>query len=119
VDDDRGMKRRDHLRGPQRIGHHGAAAGPELDETHVLGLAHQPPHGSGPQPDQLAEHLAHLRRGDEIAVAAERIARRVIAALGMREAERHELPHRHRPGERDAVANVGFERRVVHRSGLV
>ena len=39
------------------------------------------PGRGGPQPDQLAEHLADLRRGDEVALGAERIARHVVAVL--------------------------------------
>jgi hypothetical protein len=107
----RGQKLRHDLRRAQRVKHHGAAARAKLDQPHVLRLAHLLPHRSRPQPDQLAEDLAHLRRGDEIAGATERIAGHVVAVLGMGEAQRHELPHRHRPGKRDAPADFGFERR--------
>ena len=47
---------------------------------------------STPKPsiaEQFAEHLADLGRGGEIALAAERIARHVVAVLGMRQAQLH------------------------------
>ena len=111
---DRGAECRHHLHRAQRIEHHGAAAGAELDQPHVLRLSHLMPGRRRPQTEQLAEHLADLRRGDEIAVAAERIARRVVAVHRMAEAQLHVLPHRHRPGQRDAPADFGFERRGRH-----
>ena len=89
----------------QRIEHHGAAAGTELDQAHVLRRAHQPPGRGRPQADQLAEHLADLGRGDEVAVGAERIAGDVVAVLRMGEAQRHVLRDRHRAGGRDAAAD--------------
>ena len=42
-----------------------------------------------PHADQLAEHLADLRRGGEVACCAERLARRVIAVIGIEQANRH------------------------------
>ena len=96
---DRGAERRHHLRRAQRVEHHGAAAGAELDQPHILRLSHPVPGRRRPQAEQLAEHLADLGRGDEIAAAAERIARRVVAVHRMAEAQLHVLPHRHRPGQ--------------------
>ena len=52
----------------QHIGHQRAAAGPQLDQEHRVGRAHPLPQIGAPQPDQLAENLADLGRGDEIAV---------------------------------------------------
>ncbi len=49
------------------IGHQRAAAGPELDQAKPVRRAHLRPRLDAPQPDQLAEHLADLGRGDEIA----------------------------------------------------
>src|SRR5882672_2001551 len=65
---------------------------------------------SSPQADQLAEHLADLRRGGEITRGTERIACRVISVPGMREAKSHVLHHGHRPGDLDAPPNFGLER---------
>ena len=77
--DHRRAEVRHHLGGPQGVEHHGAAAGPELDQADVLGRAHRPPGRRRPQPDQLAEHLADLGRRGEVAAGAERVAGRVIA----------------------------------------
>ena len=63
---DRFAKALDHTGGAHRIEQQRAAAGAELDDAHVLGRAHLPPHRRHPQSDQLAEHLADLGRGDEI-----------------------------------------------------
>ena len=57
--------------------------GPELDEVHALRRSHLLPDRRGPCADQLAEHLADFRRGDEITRRAERIARDVIAVVRM------------------------------------
>ena len=69
--DDGGIKILDDLRRPQSIAHQGPASGPELDDAHVFRRAHLLPHRGHPQSDQLAEHLADLGRGDEIAAGAE------------------------------------------------
>ncbi len=60
---------RQHLGGTQCIAHHGAAPGSKLDQPQSLGLVHHPPHRQRPQPEQLAENLADLGRGGEIAAA--------------------------------------------------
>jgi hypothetical protein len=57
------------------------------------------PQIGAPQADQLAEHLADLRCGDEIATLPEWIARGII----MRVRRGHELCDRDRPGERDGA----------------
>ena len=68
---DRFTKALDHTGGAHRIEQQRAAAGAELDDAHVLGRAHLPPHRRHPQSDQLAEHLADLGRGDEIPSGAD------------------------------------------------
>ena len=60
--------------GAERIGHQGAAPRTKLGDGHGAWLAHRLPNGHGPQADQLAEDLADLRCGDEVAVAADRLA---------------------------------------------
>src|SRR5207248_11499599 len=60
---------------------------------------------------ELAEHLAHFWRGDEIARRAERIARDVIAVLRMAQAKLHIAVDRDRPIDSDDAADLGFERR--------
>ena len=99
------------LRRAQRVLHHGAAAGPELDDAQVFRRAHLLPDRRHPQPDHLAEHLADFRRGDEIAAGAERIAVGVIAVLAVGQAQRHVFGDRHRPGHGDAPADFAFQRR--------
>lgn len=74
MDAERVIERRQHAQCAQRVGHHGAAAGAEFDQMHVLRRAHVAPYGRGPEPEQFAEHLADFRRGGEVALAAERIA---------------------------------------------
>ncbi len=82
---------------------------PPFRKADILRLAHQLPHRRCPEADQLAENLADLGRRDEVSRAAERIAGHVIAMHGMRQAQRHELPHRHRACESDAPADFSFE----------
>ncbi len=67
-----------------------------------------------PQPEQFAEHLADLGRGDEVAARAERIARDVVAVVRMGQAHRHELPDRDRSGALNALSDFNFERRLGH-----
>ena len=115
VQHDGGTELRHHLGGPQCIEHHRAATGAELDQLDTLRRPHRPPDRRCPQPDQLAEHLADLRSGGEIARGSERIVRRVVAMLGMGEAERHVLRDRHRAAALDAPANLRRERYDVFR----
>ena len=49
VDMERLVERRQHAQRTQRIGHHGAAAGTELDQPQELRRAHLLPHRGGPQ----------------------------------------------------------------------
>ncbi len=100
----------DAARRPQRVEHHGAAAGAELDDLDGVRRAHLPPYLDCPQPDHFAEHLADFRRGDEVAGRADGVAVRVIAVLGIVEAKRHECGHRHRPVAGDAAADLGIQR---------
>src|SRR5262249_12652795 len=60
--------------------------------------------------EELGEHLADLGRGGEVAGGAERIVGRIVAVLGMTEAELHVLRDRHRSGDLDAPANLSLER---------
>ncbi|MCY1178636.1 hypothetical protein D9M73_189970 [compost metagenome] len=85
----------------QRVGRKRSATGAEFDPRRVRPPGAVPQIGT-PQPDQLAEHLADLGRGGEIAAAAERIARRIILLVG----RRHELRERNRPGERDRTGEA-------------
>src|SRR5205814_1746839 len=73
--------------------------------------AHLPPDGRDPGAGQLAEHLADLGCGREIAVRAEWVARHVVAVLRMTEAEPHILIDRDRPLERDEAPDLGLQRR--------
>src|SRR5260370_5683713 len=92
--------------------HQGAAAGSQFDQSQHGWRTDRLPYRRRPQPEQFAEHLAHLGRGDEIALAHERIARNVIAVLGMRQAQLHVTPDRHRPGRLDELLDFGLERRI-------
>ncbi len=114
VHDDGVAEFRQNARGAQHVHHHGAAAGAKLDKADVLRRAHLAPDRCAPDADQLAEHLAYLGGGDEIAVAPERIARHVVAVPGIAQAQRHELAHRHRPAALDALPDFSLER-GVHR----
>ncbi len=51
--------------------------------------------------DDLAEQLADLRRGDEVAIAAEGVARLVIAVFGIGEAQREIVGDADRAGGAD------------------
>ncbi len=98
VDAERLIQRRQHPQRAQRIRHHGAAAGSELDQPQQRWRIDRLPYRRRPQPEQFAEHLAHFGRGGEVALASQRIARNIIAVLGMRQAQFHVAPDRHRPG---------------------
>ena len=63
--------------------------GPSSTSRTGEGLSSQPPGLDQPGADDLAEHLADLRRGDEVAARAEGIARHVIAVRRIAEAVRH------------------------------
>ena len=54
----------------QQIAKKSTAARPQLGEDHPIGAAHPLPLYRAPDPDQFAENLADLGRGDEIAAGA-------------------------------------------------
>ena len=60
-----------------------AASGAEFHQPNRVRRTHRPPDLDAPRADQLAEHLADLRRGGEVAGGAERIAGRVVAVFRM------------------------------------
>src|SRR5262249_46538557 len=73
-----------------------------------------------PQAEQLAEHLADLGRRGEVAGGAERVAPRVVAALGIVEAKLHVVRHRHRAADCNAPPNLRLKRDSVrHVRGTV
>ena len=92
------IERRQHAHRAQRVRHHRAAAGPELDQPEQRRRAHRPPERGRPQPEQFAEHLADFGGGGEVAFAPERVARNIVAVLGMHQAQFHVTPYRHRAG---------------------
>ncbi len=104
----------DLRRDAENVRHQRAAARPELDELHRRRRADHPPDVDEPGADDLAEHLADLRRGHEIAVRAERVARRVVAVRGVAEAKRHVVGDAHRAVRLDEEADLLAERRVAH-----
>ena len=73
----------------QHVLHQRAAAGADLGERDRRRPADRLPGAEQPDADQLAEHLADLRRGDEVAGRAERLARRVVAVVRIEQAKRH------------------------------
>jgi hypothetical protein len=96
---------------PQRILGQGAAPGPQLDIMRRHRAARAAPQVGEPDADQLAEHLADLGRGDEIAVRAERIAGRVI----MRVRLGHIIGDLDRAFGGDAGPQPGLKRPLAHR----
>ena len=75
--DRRGLEEPRHpARGAQRIAHQRAAAGAQLDEAQRRRAAELLPRHGAPQADQLAEDLADLGRGNEIAGRADGVAPR-------------------------------------------
>ena len=81
---------------PER-GEQGAAARTQLDQTERRRRAQVPPRLGEPRPDHLAECLAELRRGDEVALRPEGITRAVVAAGRVVEREVHEAADGQRP----------------------
>ena len=112
MQDDRSLKIFDDFRGPECVDHQRAMPRAKLDNAHVFRRAHLLPDRSHPQADQLAEHLADLRRGDEVAAGADRVVGDVIAVLRMGESEPHIIGKRHWSGDRDQSADFTFERRI-------
>ena len=104
-------QRRQYANRAQRIRHHGAAAGAEFDQPQHRRRADRLPHRRRPQPEQFAEHLAHLGRRSEIALAPQGIARDVVAVLRMQQAQLHVAPDRHRSRRLDQFSDLAQQRR--------
>ena len=105
-----GGERGHHPRRPQRVGHQRAAPGPELDHGHPAGPPEIEPVLHQRQADQLAEQLADLRRGDEVAGGAQRIAARIVARHWMGQGQRHVAGDRDRAVVEDQPAQAVLER---------
>ena len=110
----------------QRVARQRAASRAKLDIEDILQPARTRPEIGAPQGDYLAEHLADIGRGDEIAPSirsairmsarigrAEGIAARIIARIALA----HEARHRHRaigadqaPEARSQIVALGFAR---------
>ncbi len=98
-------------RGPQEVGHQRAAAGAELDEPDGLRPAEGVPGLGRPDADQLAEDLADLRGGDEVARRTEGVAAHVVAVARVAEGERHVAIDGKRPLRGDQGPKFRVERR--------
>src|SRR6187431_39247 len=72
-----------------RIGHERAATRSKLCDNDRARLAYRLPHGDGPKPEQLAEDLADLRRGDEVTLSPNRLTRAVITGPRVGETDFH------------------------------
>ena len=92
--------------GAQKIGHERAAPGTELDQHDPAGLPHPVPGVGAPRADQLAEDLADLGRGDEIALPAQGVAPGVVAIFGIAVRRRHETGDGNRPATRDPLPQL-------------
>ena len=92
------VKRRQHAGRPQRVDHRRAAAGAQFDQRDPRRTARPGPPVGRPQAQQLSEHLADLRGGDEIATATERIPAPIIAVTRVLQGLLHVLGDRQRPG---------------------
>ena len=97
------VKPRHGARRAQDIGHQGAAPRPGLGQGKGVGRALIQPALRKAQTDQLAKHLADLRRGDEITARAKRIAGGIIAMHGVHQAGGHIIGQR----DRSALAYPG------------
>src|SRR5262245_30801471 len=114
----RGLREaRDAAGRTQRIAHQGAAPGTQLDQAERRWAAELLPGDRAPQADQLAEYLADLRSGDEIACRADAVAPLPAAVLGIGQANLHVLVDAQRPVAADALAQA-HQQRVVFGSGL-
>jgi hypothetical protein len=100
---------RRRLQRAQHVRHQGAAARPQFHQQWAAGAALFVPGLRQPQAQHLAEHLADLRRGDEIPAFAERVAGGVVAGLGIVQRHRHVLRHRDRALGRDQRRDARFE----------
>ena len=108
---DGGVEARHLARAPQRVGHQRAAPRTQLDQANGSRPAHRFPDRGAPGAQQLAEHLADLRRGDEIALQAEGIALLVVAVLRMAERFGHVFGDGDRPGDANAPGQKFAQRR--------
>ena len=97
-----GAKRRHEARRAQHVEHQCAASGAKLDEPQRRRRPHLLPDDGAPQPDDLAEHLADLGRGNEIAAAADGRPASVVAMLGILQARLHVVGDADRSIARDA-----------------
>ena len=95
----------------ERVAEQRAAAGAELDEVQPLRAAHRGPDRGHPGADELAEHLARLGRGGEIAAGAEGIAGEIVAEGGVAEAQGHVAVDADRPPVEDEGADLVAEPR--------
>ncbi len=111
---ERFVKGRNLPRDAKDVGHQCSTPGAEFHERDLRRSTYQAPNMDKPRADDLAEHLAHLRRGDEVAFNAERIARRVVAVLWIAEAQRHVVGDAHRAVRFDEALDPAAERRVAH-----
>ena len=75
--------------GAERVGHQRAAAGPELDQPDRGGAAGVEPGLDQGEAQELAEELADLGGGDEVAGGPQGVAARVVAVLRVGQGERH------------------------------
>ena len=75
--------------GAQQVAHQHAAAGPQLRQNDRIRPADPVPQLGAPQPDQLAENLADLGCGREIARGSDGVTPRIIAALSVVQRHRH------------------------------
>ena len=101
--------------GARSIGHQSTAPRSELGDRHARRLAHGLPHRHRPEADELAEDLADLRRRDEVALAADRLAGGIDASNFVGEASLHELFDRQRSVPGDARMQPRRERSVRNR----
>ncbi len=109
VQPERLPKRRQGRGGAQEVLHQRAAPRPQLGQDDRIGPADPLPQIGAPQPDQLAENLADLGGGGEIAGAAEWLVPRVIAAAWVVQGHRHEGRDRERPMPADMAGDAGAE----------
>ena len=107
IETQRAAERRHAGGGAQQIGHQRAMPRTQLGQNDRIGPADTLPQIGAPQPDQLAEDLADLGRGDEIAGAPERIVAGVVAGLRVVQCDRDEGGDGNRPMPADVPGNAG------------
>ena len=100
-------ERRRHLaHRPQSIGHQRAPPRPALHQQHRVRPSDQLPGHRRPQPQDLAKHLADLRRSGEV---AERIVCRVVGRIGARHEAIEPLHHRVRRISHAPAISIGID----------